>query len=110
MTMFEEICDFLLQPLATVRPPLGRRRRGSATRADRLLGSQLLAHLGHGPQDRLGQFFEDVEFAKLRPQVTDPEITEYYEKNKEEFREQEQPQTDAAPPGTPPAPRTGDRG
>ena len=44
---------------------LGRGRGRTATLAGWLAGGQVFAHLGHGPQDRLGQFFDDVEFADL---------------------------------------------
>jgi len=65
MAMFEEIGNFLLQSLTAAPQPLGRCRGGSATLADWLADGQLLAHLGHGPHDGLGQFLQDMEFADL---------------------------------------------
>ena len=65
MPMLEEIRDPLLQPLAPPRRPLGRRRGGAAALPDRLLAGQLLTYLGHSPQDRPGQLFDDMEFTDL---------------------------------------------
>jgi hypothetical protein len=48
--------------------------------------------------------FEDEEMAKLKPQITDQEITEYYDKNKEDFRETPaQPKSEGALPSTTPS-------
>jgi hypothetical protein len=45
--------------------------------------------------------FEDEEFAKLKPQITDQEIQEYYDKNKQEFRIPEEPAANPATPAEP---------
>jgi hypothetical protein len=63
--MLEQVRDFLLQPFSLAGSSLVRSRRRSAPFGGGLLGRQLLADLGHGTQDRLRQFLDDVEFTDL---------------------------------------------
>lgn len=67
VAMIEEVADFAVQLLPSACGLFGCLRARSAARQDRLLGGQLFAHLGGGPQHGLGQFLEDVELTKLMP-------------------------------------------
>lgn len=46
--------------------------------------------------------FEDEEFVKFRPQVTETEVTEFYDKNREKFPISDQPAEEAKPSATQP--------
>lgn len=66
VTMFKKIRDFLLQSLALADRTLGCQRRRPTSLPDGLSCDQLFPNRGHGAQNCLGQFLEDVEFATLR--------------------------------------------
>ena len=65
MTMLEEVRDSLLQPLTLASGSFGLGRGRPTTLQSRLSRGQFFPDLGHRPQNRLGQFLEDVEFADL---------------------------------------------
>ena len=63
--MLEEIRDFLLQSLPAGGRLVWPRAWKVGHASGRLSRGQFFADLGHRPQDRLGQFLDDVEFADL---------------------------------------------
>src|SRR5208282_6556272 len=65
MTMLEEIRDFVCEPLPLACGALSLGGSRAATLRRQLAPSQCFSHLGHSAQDRLGQFFDNVEFADL---------------------------------------------
>jgi hypothetical protein len=71
ITMFEEVGDFLLQALSLAGRVFGLRRRWPPTLRGSLAFGQSFSHLGRGSQDRLGQFFDDVELADLMGHIAE---------------------------------------
>jgi hypothetical protein len=65
VTVLEQIADLLLDPLLTAGGTPGGLRGGTAPRQLGGLGGQAFPQLGHGTEDRLGEFLEDVECAEL---------------------------------------------
>ena len=65
VTMLEEIADAVFPSLPLACRALRRGRGRSATLGRQLVRRQRFSHFGHGPQDRLGQFFDHMEFADL---------------------------------------------
>ena len=66
MTMLEQVPRFSVATRLRWRAAsFGRGRRRAATLRSGLVAASSLRTLGHGPQDRLGQFLDDVEFADL---------------------------------------------
>lgn len=65
MAVLEKVRDLLLQSLGLACRSFGFDRGRSAALHHRLSRGQLLANLGHCPQDHLRQFLDDVEFANL---------------------------------------------
>lgn len=61
----KEIANLLLYALPVVDRLLGRLRGWPPAVERGLASGQVFSHLGHGVQDRLGQLFQDVEFAEL---------------------------------------------
>jgi len=63
--VLEQLADLALDPLLASCGGSRRLRSGTASRQLRGLGRQALAQFGHGPEDRLGDFLEDVKCAEL---------------------------------------------
>jgi len=71
VAVLEQVADLLLDPLLA---PGGTTRRLRARTAAWQLGStgrQILAQFGHGREDRLGHFFENMERAKLMRHIAE---------------------------------------
>jgi hypothetical protein len=65
VTVLEQITDLPLDPLLAAGGTPGGLRGGTAPRQLGGVGRQAFAQLGHGTEDRLGDFLEDVECAEL---------------------------------------------
>jgi hypothetical protein len=71
VAMLEEIGDFLLQSLPLACGSFGFDGGRPATLHGRLPRGQFFADLGHGPQNRLGQFLDNVELADLMRHIAE---------------------------------------
>ena len=71
VTVLEQTADLLLDPLLATGGTPGDLRGGTAPPQLGSRGRQALAQLGHGTEDRLGDFLEDVEGAKLMRHFTE---------------------------------------
>jgi hypothetical protein len=65
VAVLKQVGDLLLQSLPLTDGPLGGWCGRPTTLPSRLTSGQRFPHLGHGPQDGLGQFLENMEFADL---------------------------------------------
>jgi hypothetical protein len=71
VTVLEQITDLLLDPLLATGGTPGGLRSGTAPPQLGGVGRQAVAQPGHGTEDRLGDFLEDVECAELMRHVAE---------------------------------------